>query len=139
LNLSGKVRRTGRTNPSSSNTSITRRTSRYGRPMILAAAKAHYCIDYHQSRPECGSLRGNFTALVSSTGQQIQRILDQLDGLEIADNTLVFITSDNGSVFRTDSKTLLPDRSLRGNKDMVFDGACVYPLLSVSPGVFHRA
>ncbi|HKH21247.1 MAG TPA: sulfatase-like hydrolase/transferase [Gammaproteobacteria bacterium] len=94
----------------------------------MAAAKAHYCIDYHQSRPECGSLRGNFTALVSSTGQQIQRILDQLDGLEIADNTWVIITSDNGSVFRTDSKTLLPDRSLRGNKDMVFDGGLAYTL-----------
>jgi len=68
--------------------------------------------------------------MIDRMDQQIGRILDKLDDLDLADNTMVIFTSDNGGL-----KDLQTQDPLRGGKSMVFEGGNRVPLAIRMPGV----
>lgn len=73
----------------------------------------------------------------------VGRILNALDRLKLADNTLVILTSDNGPVlddgYNDEANELLgnhrPAGPLRGGKYSIFDGGTRVPLIVRWPGV----
>ena len=77
--------------------------------------------------------------VVMEVNHSTQRILDKLDQLDIADNTLVIFTSDNGPWSGLKDKNL-EDRSVssaypfRGAKMSTWDGGVRVPLLARWPG-----
>jgi arylsulfatase A-like enzyme len=70
----------------------------------------------------------------------VGRILQALDRLKIAGNTLIFFASDNGSVFNGDRKTWTPKTShrpsgpYRGYKTDIWEGGTHVPLVARWPG-----
>ncbi|MEG0467410.1 MAG: arylsulfatase [Mucinivorans sp.] len=73
----------------------------------------------------------------------VGRVLDVLDSLGIADNTLVIITSDNGPVvddgYRDRAVELLGDHkpwgAMRGGKYSIFEAGTRVPMLARMPGL----
>lgn len=60
-------------------------------------------------------------------------ILDQLDALKIADNTLVIFTSDNGATGQSSQEPL------RGNKGCYYEGGIREPTIARWPGIIEPA
>lgn len=81
----------------------------------------------------------NYYDVVKEVDHSVGRILDRLDTLGLADDTLVIFTSDNGPWLRLRDKTLA-DRSvgsaypLRGNKAQTWEGGCRVPCVARWPG-----
>jgi hypothetical protein len=81
---------------------------------------------------------GQFAALLSDADEEVGRLLDTLDTLGIADNTLVFITSDNGGVSNSHGSD--PDSEpshgeLRGFKGQMYEGGMRVPVFARWPGM----
>ena len=83
---------------------------------------------------------GDYGDFVMETDHSTVRILEALDRLGIADNTLVFFTADNGCSPEADINGLLekghdPSHTLRGHKADVWDGGHRVPYVVRWPGV----
>ena len=81
-----------------------------------------------------------YADFVMETDHATVRILETLDRLKIADNTLVFFTTDNGTSPRANFKELKkaghdPHYSLRGMKSDIWDGGHRVPYVVRWPGV----
>lgn len=75
--------------------------------------------------------KGRYAALLSYADHQIGRILDTIDALGLAENTLVFITSDNGATVNGSNG------SLRGLKSQLFEGGIKVPMIARWTGVIE--
>jgi len=77
-----------------------------------------------------GKSEGNakYAAMVESVDDSTGAILDLLDELKLADNTLVIFTSDNGGLDRNDSPT--DNAPLRSGKGYPYEGGIRVPLLA---------
>ena len=81
--------------------------------------------------------RGIYASAVEEIDWGVGRILDTLEGLELAEDTLVVFTSDNGpwklaqSLFRETTGSALP---LRGWKGETFEGGMRVPAIMRWPG-----
>lgn len=84
---------------------------------------------------------GRFAALVSNADEQIARILQTLDDLAIAGDTLVIITSDNGGegAWHGEDPATGPSNGIyRGGKGQTYEGGIRVPMMARWNGVIAR-
>jgi arylsulfatase A-like enzyme len=74
--------------------------------------------------------RLNYAGLVKSLDDNCGRILDRLDALGLADNTLVVFSNDNGG----ETSTGAVNTPLRGAKGQVYEGGIRVPMAMRLPG-----
>ena len=72
-----------------------------------------------------------FAAMNADMDTMVGRVLDKLDELGIADNTLVVFTSDNGGL------PISSQAPLRGFKGMYYEGGVRVPMIARWPGVIE--
>lgn len=82
--------------------------------------------------------RAAYAAMVTFLDHQIGRVLDELDALGIADDTIVIVTSDNGPTFDriggSDSEFFESAGPFRGLKGSVYEGGLRVPFVARWPG-----
>lgn len=103
---------------------------------------------YYSSKVDLTDLQhsSTYAAMVHSMDQAIGRLLDEIDRLGIADNTIIVFTSDNGGnmynaiadVLPSGEKYITPptsNRPLRGGKATMYEGGVRVPTIISYPGV----
>ncbi len=104
-------------------------------PADFDNSNTEYCLSSDSNEASCNTQRGDYAALVTHADRQIKRVLDTLDKLNVTDNTLVLITSDNGGDSHVHPQDLLKNRKMRGFKAGMFDGGIRVPMIVRWPGV----
>jgi len=101
-------------------------------------AKPHYIERYRPrkdplGRQDCPTM----AAMLKSLDDSVGRVLDKLDELGIADETLLVFFSDNGGNMysRVDDTTPTNNAPLRGGKATIYEGGTRVPLVVAWPGV----
>ena len=81
--------------------------------------------------------RAAYAGMVSRMDADIGQLLDKLEDLDLADNTLVIFTSDNGPTYNggTDSEYFESAGQLKGLKGSVYEGGVRVPMIARWPGV----
>jgi arylsulfatase A-like enzyme len=75
-----------------------------------------------------------YAAMVTAVDQAVGRIRKKLDELHLADNTVIFLTGDNGGL---DNRKGNPteNKPLRAGKGSAYEGGVRVPLIALWPGV----
>lgn len=78
-----------------------------------------------------------YASMVAAVDDSVGRILDQLDSLELTDNTVVCFFSDNGGLCTLGRKRLAPtcNAPLRSGKGWLYEGGIRCPMIVRAPGV----
>ncbi len=96
-------------------------------------------IDRHRSRidPHDAQRSPTYAAMIESMDDAVGTLLDTIDRLGIADNTIIIFTSDNGGNMynEVDGTTPTSNRPLRGGKATMFEGGTRVPCVVVWPGM----
>jgi arylsulfatase A-like enzyme len=96
-------------------------------------------IEKHRARidPRDAQRSPTYAAMIQSMDDAIGTLLDALDRLKLADNTIIIFTADNGGNMynEVDSTTPTSNRPLRGGKATMFEGGTRVPGVIVWPGV----
>ncbi len=86
--------------------------------------------------------RAAYAAMVTRMDRDVGRIVDLLAQLELADDTLILFTSDNGPTYDrlggSDSEFFASAAGLRGLKGSVYEGGLRVPLVARGCGVAQR-
>ena len=77
-----------------------------------------------------------YGAMVQSLDENVGRLLDELETLNLADNTIIVFFSDNGGNMydRVDGIPPTSNRPLRGGKATIYEGGMREPCIVVWPG-----
>lgn len=107
-----------------------------GRPFFLWWNTTHMHFRTHAKASAVGKSQGGgiYNDVMVEHDEYVGRMLDKLDELGIADDTLVFYSTDNGPHFNT-----WPDAGItpfRSEKNTNWEGAFRVPALARWPGVF---
>lgn len=96
-------------------------------------------IEKHRVRIDPGDPQRSptYAAMVESMDDAVGTLLDALDRLKLADNTIVIFTSDNGGNMydEVDGTTPTSNAPLRGGKATLFEGGTRVPCIIAWPGV----
>jgi len=101
-------------------------------------AKADYIAKYPQVAGRAGQqTNAIYAAMVESMDESVGRILRKLDDLKLADNTVVFFTSDNGGLATLEgpSTPATINAPLREGKGWLYEGGIRVSSLVRWPGV----
>ncbi|NOS69621.1 MAG: sulfatase [Verrucomicrobia bacterium] len=96
-----------------------------GKPEVIAKYKRKADPQNPQHNPV-------YAALIESVDDSVGRILQKLDELKLAENTVVIFTSDNGGLLQNDVTSNLP---LRAGKGSAYEGGVRVPLFIKWPGI----
>lgn len=96
-------------------------------------------IKKHRARidPSDAQRSPTYAAMIESMDDAIGTLLDGLERLKLADNTIIIFTSDNGGNMynEVDGTTPTSNRPLRGGKATMFEGGTRVPGVVVWPGI----
>lgn len=96
-------------------------------------------IDTHRGRidPKDAQRSPTYAAMIQSMDDAIGTLLDALDRLGLAENTIIVFTADNGGNMynEVDGTTPTSNRPLRGGKATMFEGGTRVPCVVVWPGI----
>jgi arylsulfatase A len=84
---------------------------------------------HYQDQPQP---RAAFAAMITRLDKEVGRVLSLLDELGLADNTVVFFTSDNGGQGAKglpDAKFFAANHPLRGHKGSMYEGGLRVPMI----------
>lgn len=102
-------------------------------PELMKKYSAKPAVAGYPSRPE-------YAGLLEELDQSVGRIVETVDRLGLAPNTLVIFVSDNGGLHREQGGTITTSNApLRSEKGTVYEGGIRVPCIARWPGVIPAA